>query len=631
MGSLGVGLLGCAASHTNLPHAPRAATTTRPAPEEPPLAASVRAWDELESARSAAVRGDLEARRAHLRLAERALERDTGARSAPFVITGRVELEPGLQRVSVIPDAGGSSELVFAARRTGAAPEPVRLVASALLLGEGRALLSDGAVVRALDANGVKDAPVGSFRLPDVTLGAPGSRYAVACDAGGMHLVDRHTARVESELATRCGTLRLVGDRRLLDYGEGSARVLELPSLRVLGSFETFGPLADLVLDKSGARAALSEGDRFADTIVIRVIDLEHGRQLRAFERPQPAPTQIALSPDGRRLLLVDEQAEVVDVDTGARHALGGRAFYPFRPGSFARYGWSDLIDPPAGTGRVAVFDDGRACIEQGGTPVVVPRSEGDHCWIGGDGAPERLRVRRSGGTRWVVPKRNEDTAQTTVRLAPDGTLLVVEAAPGPSGAQFLVGYDRSSGRERSRVRLAPSDRPTLVGFDAGAALIESGANEHEPGTFRRYGAAQDEGEALEEAPVTPWLMPEPRGGTLVVREQPRGATVRWDVRTLTALPEGAPEPATLPASVAWAPASDTLASTLLRVVGGAPAPWAAVVPIGEGLVVMFADGRYRLIGVRPDHPDLGCRFGAVVAPLEVCASHEDAAASLVP
>ncbi len=595
---------------------------------------------EIASARAAS---QPERAREHWDRATRALELQTGSPARPVYL--RLAPDAGGQSVrkaAPIPYSASAKEVLFATRR--GVHEPIRLVESSEELGAGGAVVTwSRGQARWLQPELLTDPVLGTFPASGVAAGRR-DRWLVACDGAGVHVFDARTGKPERQRALACPDKLIVASASRLLAVSDKVTVMDLPSLEPKGEIP-IGYFEEWRLDPSGRTFVAVEGGRYDDDVKVRAIDLESAAQILLLDRPQPAPLELALSPNGRKLLLVDESSTVVDLPTKRASSLGSRVFYPFRPGFFARNGWGDLYTPPARTGSIAVLDDGRACVEQGGTAGLLPHSANEHCSIGPGGEALVGRARSTNKTRWVLPAKHSDHAQRTALVSPGGAkvfrLEQAHLAPKDCGlepdsngktppcppAQVVVVYDGKSGLEVARHAIGAPGEASLayVSRDGATLGVIFDGSEHEAGELRELDLASGalRTESPSELATQPWYLPSIRGGMIHVMKQPAGVTRLWDPSELRLLrvDEPAPGDRLLPAGLDFAElrGEDALTVLLKQSPAEAQVRLGTLVPMGDGLGLFFEDGRMELFGVNQPPPDLVCAFGDVLAPFELC------------
>jgi hypothetical protein len=597
-------------------------------------------FEEIEAAKRA---GRGAAAREHWDRAANSLEQATGARGRPVYLRLDEPLEEGFRRSSPAPAFLAGEVAIVAARGPGAQVEAVRLVEDALALGKAEALIWADGTARWLAAGRTRDDLLGAFALDGVATNA--SPWLAACDGGGLHLFDRREREMRNEVVRRCASkLVLGGEDRLVEIDDSIA-VLELPSLNVLGTTPRGEGLAERwSVDRAGRTFALVEGGPLDPEVVVRVFDLARGLQVASMRRAQPAPLQIAVSPNGRKIVLVDETIQVFDVASRRTTSLGNRAFHKLRPGIYAHAGWGDTFTPPAATDSVAALDDGRACIQQAGTATIVPRSATDHCSIGEDHFARVGTVRSRGASTWVTPPASTEDSRSTVLVTPSGRdVLRVETRRRPVGEcpassnlepddlayepcldeSFVVTYDASSGSELRRTSIGSVRGVAihdLVG-DGDVVRLTIGGGSQEAGEPRLLDRTT--GEISDDPSIwrAPWYMPSVIGGLLHVRKQPAGIVRIWDLRTLSLHGVDEIAPSSLPGLAFYdAPAHTLAAFSADTSDPSSRSPLATLVPMGDGLAVFFATGEIELFGVASPPDDLVCSYGRVLAPFETCA-----------
>jgi len=547
--------------------------------------------------------------RAHFARADRAYSARTGA-AARVVALRPGPLDGRLSGASPLPARGGAGEIIWGRRTTGGALEPVRLVRVAL-----QSDAVDGAAVtfdtedhaRLVRAEGVVDPLLGTY-APSAIQIAPTGRWIEACDREGARLFDGVTGARAGERRRDCDhTIAFASDTRALEVAD-AIEVVELPSLRVLKTLPKREYVDGMRTDRALTRLAYLDGSRMNDDeIDVVVIDLEYGDVVTTVHRKQPAPLDFALSPNGKHLLLVDEQVDVVDLDTRRTRPLGRAAFFPFRPGALVRGGYGDLFTPPAATGRVAALDDGRACIEQGGTPVLVPRTSSEHCGVGVDGFARVGRVRGAGA--WVLPPKDLEGDLRTAIISDDGSRVVRLEAARPKGIDAVT-YDGATGALLTRTTM-PSDKSvSLSSFETGAARlhVEVGGSSQESGSLMSFDTQANR--ALPEVPPSddaapPWRTVEVEGTRLTVKDEGTQATQTWDLA-----PFGVHRLVTH---------GDALVDGFANGAEGAAAPLATITPLAGGLALFYPNGEVRLVDVPEAPRELVCDYDGVLAPFEVC------------
>lgn len=459
--------------------------------------------------------------RAHLEhnRAGHAFETATGAK-AEVVYLPNTEVT-GEQRYSVLswPD--------------GPAARPIRL-ADRLFRQGNTVVRSRKKIAYLVEPNGARDIPLGPYETVHFS---PDGKTILACRDDRRALFDARTGARLAESGFPCsGTPIFARPTRLVETSD-HLHLTELPSLRRLAEIP-IQSASSPVFDRASARLAFLEGSPIHDdAVTVTALDLASGRTLGVWRRPQPAPMHLAISPSGRKLLLVSETAEVIDVDSGARSSLGNRALYPFRKGTWDRNGWGDLITPPAGTGRVAALDDGRACVEQGGSPTLIPSRGGavtEHCAIGEDGFARTGKIAQTPGMRWLTPAALTDHGRLTVAISADGKKAARVEVPTSDGAPSVAIADAATGRVIARI---PLDRaPTSIAFsaDGGSLLADLREFFESAPEVQRFDAST--GKPISAPPPAPEPADPPRlevsldGSLLAVHDQTTLALTAFDL-----------------------------------------------------------------------------------------------------
>jgi WD40 repeat protein len=304
----------------------------------------------------------------------------------------------------------------------------------------------------------------GPHSVAAVAAATSGSRVAVVEDVGGLKVWDTRSKRART-LPDR-GPLHPTsialgdGDRALVGYASadrlaGRATLLDLRTGRDLVEIEGDDPVLDVALGASGRLAAIVARPRFVDNLYqggVRLWALRAGAPAALAWEPPVAgtelPTDAALSPDGRRLLVTTlfGTARIFDVRTHKEvHALAtGTAD---RPGEESFY--HGVFSP-----------DGKT--------VAVAGSRDVRLWDSTSGKERPFRL--SGHTSVVTSVAYSADSRRIVTASDDGTTRVWDARSGTTltvlsrhagrvtSAAFMPDGSIVSGGEDRTVRVYPCE-----------------------------------------------------------------------------------------------------------------------------------------------------------------------------